>query len=225
MKKRHATKQTPSTQKYLNIAEIRDDSVVMKDGTLRAVLLVSSINFALKSEDEQNAIVAGYVTFLNLLDFPVQIVIQSRQLDLDEYLAMIKEAEEKQTNELLKIQTAEYKQYITELVEMGDIMTKRFFVVVPYDPVANKKRSFTQRTGDIMSPTKVIKLNQKEFFKRQKELFALVDRVLSGLASMGIRASILETQALIELYYTTYNPTVSRSEKLTEVGKLQMEDF
>ena len=168
---RKATKSTPATQSYMTISEIRDDSVIMKDGTLRAILLVSSVNFALKSEDEQNAIVAGYISFLNSLDLPLQIVIQSRQLNLEEYLIDIKKAEEKQTNDLLKLQTAEYRQYISELVELGDIMTKRFLVVVYYDPISNKKRGFWQRGGDVVSPTKVISLNQKEFIKRHKDLF------------------------------------------------------
>src|SRR3989338_10228561 len=97
-----------STQQYLDIAEIKEDTVVMNDGTLRAVLLVSSINFSLKSEEEQNAIVAAYIGFLNFLEFPLQIIIQSRQLDVDGYLERLKKIEKEQTNELLRLQTAEY---------------------------------------------------------------------------------------------------------------------
>jgi len=220
---RKATKSTPATQSYMTISEIRDDSVIMKDGTLRAILLVSSVNFALKSEDEQNAIVAGYISFLNSLDLPLQIVIQSRQLNLEEYLIDIKKAEEKQTNDLLKLQTAEYRQYISELVELGDIMTKRFLVVVYYDPISNKKRGFWQRGGDVVSPTKVISLNQKEFIKRHKDLFIEVDKIVSGLSSMGLRASILNTQSLIELFYNTYNPVLSQSQKMADISELQIE--
>ena len=220
---RKATKSTPATQSYMTISEIRDDSVIMKDGTLRAILLVSSVNFALKSEDEQNAIVAGYISFLNSLDLPLQIVIQSRQLNLEEYLIDIKKAEDKQTNDLLKLQTAEYRKYISELVELGDIMTKRFFVVVYYDPVSNKKRGFWQRGGDVISPTKMISLSQKEFSKRHKDLFIEVDKIVSGLSSMGLRASILNTQSLIELFYNTYNPVLSESQKMADISELQIE--
>lgn len=223
IKKRKATKRTPATQKYLSIAEIRDDSVVIKDGTLRAVLLVSSINFALKSQDEQNAIVSGYVTFLNSLTAPLQVVIQSRQLDLDNYLAGIKKAEDEQTNDLLKLQTAEYRNYISEIVELGDIMTKRFYIVVPFDPYSNKKRGFWQRMGDTLSPTKLINLNEKQFTRYHKELYTRVDKILSGLSSMGLRASVLDTQSLIELYYNNYNPVVSRNEKMEDIKKLQVE--
>lgn len=224
MAQRRANKKTPSTHRYLNIAEIRDNCVVMKDGTLRSVLLVSSINFALKSQDEQNAIIAGYVSFLNSLSAPLQVVIQSRKLDLEGYLFDIKKAEDEQTNELLKLQTAEYRNYITELVDLGDIMTKRFYAVVSFDPYSNKKRGFWQRAGDVLSPTKFIDIGDKQFTRYHKDLFSRVDKILSGLSSMGLRASVLDTQSLIELYYNTYNPVVSRSEKMSDIKKLNLEE-
>lgn len=222
-KNRRAVKSTPSTQKYLQIAEIRDDTVIMKDGTIRSVLLVSSINFALKSEDEQNAIISAYVNFLNSMDSPMQILIQSRKLDLEQYLNYLKEAEAKQTNDLLKMQMAEYRQYVTELVSLGNIMTKRFYIIVPFAPFNSKTRGFWSRAGDVLSPTAVSSFSQKTFQSRQRELFTIVDRVLSGLASMGLRAQVLDTQALIELFYNTYNPTVSPNEKMEDINKLMME--
>jgi hypothetical protein len=223
MENKKANKSTPATQAYMTISSVRDDAVIMKDGTLRAVLLVSSINFALKSEDEQNAIISGYVSFLNSLDNQIQIVVQSRKLNLEAYLENIAKAEQSQSNDLLKLQTAEYRKYITELVELGDIMTKRFYVVVYYDPATNNKRGFWQRAGDVVSPTKMISLNQKEFSKRHKELFTKVDKIVSGLSSMGLRASILNTQSLIELYYNTYNPTLAQNQKIADVSKLKVE--
>lgn len=220
---RIANKKTASTQKHLIISEIRDNCVIMKDGTLRAVLLTSSVNFALKSEDEQNAIVGGYVSFLNSLEAPIQILVQSRKLDLERYLESIKEMEVKQTNELLKLQTAEYRQYITQLVELGDIMTKRFYIVVSYNPDSDGLRSFWSRVGDVMSPAKIIGLSHKQFIKYHKELFVRVDKVLGGLSGMGLRASILDTQSLIELYYNTYNQSIAKREKMVDVGKLNLE--
>ncbi|MFA5021204.1 MAG: TraC family protein [Patescibacteria group bacterium] len=220
---RRASKSTPSTQKYLQIAEIRDDTIIMKDGSIRSVLLASSINFALKSEDEQNAIVSAYVNFLNSMDSPMQILIQSRKLDLEQYLNYLKEAQAKQTNDLLKMQMAEYQQYITELVELGNIMTKRFYVIVPFEPFNSKMRGFWSRAGDVLSPTSVANISQKAFAARQRELFTIVDRVMSGLAGMGLRAQVLDTQALIELFYNTYNPTVAPNEKLEDINKLMME--
>lgn len=223
MSGRKANNSTPSTQRFLQLSEIKDDVIIMKDGSLRAVLLVSSINFALKSEDEQNAIISGYVSFLNSLESSLQIIIQSRKLDLDQYLEFLKETEEKQQNDLLKMQMAEYRQYITELVEIGNIMTKRFYVVVSYSVFGKKNRGFWQRLNDILSPTKAINLDQKYFLEKQRDLFIIVDKVMTGLSSMGLRSQVLDTQSLIELFYNTYNPTVSRNEKLQDINKLMIE--
>src|SRR3989344_623338 len=212
-----------STQKHLEIREIKEDCVVLKDGTLRAVILVSSINFALKSEDEQNAIIAAYIGFLNFLEFPLQIVIQSRRLDIDSYLDRLKKIEKEQTNELLRMQTAEYRQYVGELVEIGDIMTKRFYVVVPYDPLSDKQKSWWKRFLGIFSAAKEVKLNQATFLKRRHGLFQRMEHILGGLASMSLKAVVLDTQSLIELYYNTYNPDIYNKEKLVEIDKLRVE--
>ncbi|OGY47838.1 MAG: hypothetical protein A3J62_00095 [Candidatus Buchananbacteria bacterium RIFCSPHIGHO2_02_FULL_38_8] len=213
-----------STQKYLDIAEIKEDCVVLKDGTLRAVLLVSSINFSLKSEDEQNAIIAAYVSFLNFLEFPLQIVIQSRRLDIDSYLERLKKIEKEQTNELLRMQTAEYREYVSELVKLADIMTKRFYLVVPYDPLSDKQKSWFKRFLGLFTAAQAVKINQEQFEKRKRALSQRVDHVLTSLNSMGLKAVVLDTQSLIELYYNTYNPEVYNTEKLVEVDKLRVEE-
>lgn len=212
-----------TTQQYVDIAEIKEDTVVLKDGTLRAVLLVSSINFALKSEDEQNAIIAAYASFLNSLEYPLQIVVQSRKLDIDQYLERLKELEKSQSNELLKIQTAEYRGYVKELVEIGDIMTKRFYVVIPYNPLSDKKKGFFKRFAELFSPTKVIHLQEERFRKRRRELFQRVNHIIGGLNSIGLNAAVLDTQGLIELYYNTYNPDISKNQKLVDIEKLRVE--
>jgi hypothetical protein len=134
-----------STQIYLNIAEIKDDIVVLKNGGIRAVLQTNSVNFNLKSEDEQNATIYSFQSFLNSIDFPVQIVIQSRKLDVDKYIENVKEIGEKHENALLKKQTMEYCEYIQKLVEYADIMEKKFYVIVPFDPYRNQNFSFRQR--------------------------------------------------------------------------------
>ncbi len=223
-KKLAGKKITTSTQKYLDIAEIKEDTVIMKDGTLRAVLLVSSINFSLKSEEEQDAIIAAYIGFLNFLEFPLQILIQSRELDIDGYLERLKKIEKEQTNELLRMQTAEYRQYVSELVELGDIMNKRFYVVIPYDPLSDKQRSWFKRFLGLFTAAKEVKLNQELFLKRRHDLFQRVEHVLSGLGSMALKAVVLDTQSLIELYYNTYNPSTYNKEKLVELNKLRVEE-
>jgi len=214
-----------STQQYLDIAEIKEDAVAMKDGTLRAVIMVSSINFALKSEEEQNAIIGSYVSFLNNIDFPLQIVIQSRELNIDGYMADLKKKEKEQTNELLKMQTSEYINYVNELISMSKIMNKRFYIVVPYDPLSDKHKNFFSSVADIFKPAFLIKVKEEKFMRRRLDLMKRVDNVMSGLNSMGLNAVLLDTQSLIELYYNTYNPVTSTTEKLTDVKNLRMGQF
>jgi len=213
-----------STQEYLRILEIKDDVVVMKDGSLRVVLLVASVNFALKSDDEQIAVIQAYTQFLNSLDFPLQIVVQSRKLNIDEYIDRLKEVEKRQTNELLKMQTAEYMQYINELVEIADIMSKRFYVVVPYTKQgASTPSKFFSRFFQALSPTSTIHLKQKQFIEFRTELMKRADYISEGLSSAGIKSVLLNTQSLIELYYNTYNPEVYSQEQLLDVSKIQIE--
>ena len=214
-----------STQQYLDIAEIRDDAVILKDGGLRAVLLVSSINFALKSEDEQNAIIESYMSFLNSLDFPLQIVIQSRRLNIDQYLADLEAKEKEQTNELLRTQIAEYRDFISQLITLGDIMGKRFLVTVPYNPGAgSSKKTFFAKLSTIISPARVIKLSESIFNKYHAALATRVDKVTGGLEGMGLTSVQLNTQSLIELFYNTYNIELSYNQKLPEREKLRVEE-
>jgi len=186
--------------------------------------MVSSLNFALKSEDEQNAIVSAYMSFLNTLEFPLQIVIQSRKLNIDKYLADLKKIHEKQANELLKMQTGDYINFISELVELGEIMTKRFFVAVPYNPASDKRKGFWTRLKEIFSSASIITLGHERFIKRKKELMKRAEHILSSLNSIGLSAVILDTQSVIELLYNTYNPDESEKEKMTELANLRVEE-
>lgn len=213
-----------STQQYLDIAEIRDDVVVMKDGTMRAVLLASSINFSLKSEEEQQATIGGYVSFLNTLDEPVQICIQSRKLNIDDYLNRLKEQEKNLTNELLKTQIADYRNFVFELVELGDIMQKKFMVIVPYNPVATKRKGFFARLTEVMSPLISVRLKEERFRQRKTDLMTKVDGVRAAMNSMGIVTAMLDTQSLIELYYSSYNPQSTEAQKFDDVNKLRIEE-
>ncbi len=214
-------KVSASTQQYLDILEIKEDTVVMRDGTLRAVILASSINFALKSEDEQNAIISAYVGFLNNIDHNLQIVVQSRELDIKNYIISLKQKEREQTNELLKVQTAEYIQYIGELISMGKIMSKRFYVVISYNPLSDKHKGFFSSMVEIFKPVALVKMKGKVFARRRLKLTRRVNNVISGLSSMGVSSVPLDTQSLIELFYTTYNPVTSNNQKLADVHELR----
>src|SRR3989344_4940160 len=212
------------SQRFLDIAEIKEDVVIMKDGTIRAVLLVSSINFALKNVDEQNAIVQAYMGFLNSIDFPLQVVVQSRRMNIDDYLHSLQEAERTQQNELLRAQITDYREYVRQLVQLGDIMQKRFYVVVPLDAaVATTKRNFFTRLSELLTPSGLIRLSDERFQEHRKNLMFRVNSVVAGLSSMSLNAVVLDTQSLIELYYTVYNPELFESQRMQNVNKLQLE--
>ncbi len=223
-KKLAGSKAGPSTQRYLDFAEIKGDVVVMKDGTLRAVLMVSSINFALKSEDEQQAIIQQYVSFMNALDYPVQIIVQSRQLNVDNYIERLKKSEREQDNDLLRIQIADYRAFVAELVEMGQIMHKQFFVVVPYDPLSDSRKGFFSRFGEVLSPSSAVRLSERKFNMRRDDLLMRVRTVQNNLSSMGLKAIMLNTQQLIELYYRAYNPELLDTQKLEDSNNIRVSE-
>jgi hypothetical protein len=215
--------QVNSTQAHIRIAEIRENVVVLKNGGMRAVLKTSSINFNLKSEEEQNAIVYSYQSFLNSLEFPIQILIRSKKLDIDDYIEGVKKLGEKQQNKLLQEQTVEYAQYIKRLVEYADIMEKEFYVVVPYDPgriqsgeATKKFFSFFQRLAPKDS-YQDIKQRRSEFNSSKKGLLQRVNVIQSGLENCGLKVEQMDTTSLIELYYESYNPMTSRSQKLKDL--------
>lgn len=217
-----------STQLFLDIAEIKDNVVVLKNGGIRAILQTSSINFNLKSEEEQNAIIYGYQSFLNSLEFPIQIAVQSRKLDVDRYIETVREIGEKHTNVLLKEQTNEYCDYILKLVEYADIMEKKFYVVVPFDPYrAREQNTFAKFLSHISSADSVeaIRRRHKEFDELNKGLTERVNAVLAGLENCNLRVAQLTTAQLIELFYQIYNPTSSRNEKIEDLSRMDVQDL
>jgi len=218
------SKSTASTQRYLPISEIHNNTLIMKDGTLRAALLVSSVNFFLKSEEEQNAIVQGYQQFLNSIDFPFQILIQSRKFDAAKYLSKLEKLERQQMNDLLKLQMADYRQFVGELIDMSQIMDKKFYVIIPYDPLSDTKRGFFQQLGAVFTPTGEIRLKHEQFLQRKHFLDLRVQSVASSLKSMDLNTVLLDTQSLIELLYNTYNQDISGHEKMVDVNKLMVEE-
>lgn len=218
------SKPGPATRHFLDIAEIRDDVVIMKDGTLRAILMVSSLNLALKSTEEQEALIQAFMAFLNGLEYPLQIVIQSRKMNVDSYLDFLVAREKEISNELLKVQIADYCSFVKELVELGEIMQKRFYVIVPFDPASNKKKNFWSRFSEVLSPAMGIKLKSQQFQERREELLKRVNIINSQLSSMSVSGVLLDTQSLIELYYSSYNPDLFDAEKMVEMSKIRLEE-
>ncbi|MBD3245184.1 MAG: hypothetical protein GF335_04285 [Candidatus Moranbacteria bacterium] len=200
-------KKSESTQKFLDIEEIKDGIVILKNGALRMVLMVSSINFELKSIEEQDAIISYYQNFLNSLDFPVQIQINSRKVNLNNYIAKLQKLSREQTNELLHLQMEDYIEYISNIGKMTDIVNKNFYIVVPFSPVENQKGTITQRIFEIFTPKRtILSQNKKQFEVYKDQIWQRIEHIQYGLNGIGVRMIPLNTQELIELYYSIYNP-------------------
>jgi type IV secretory pathway VirB4 component len=209
-------KKPGSTQEILKFAEIRDNTIILKDGNLRQVVLCSSINFALKSDQEQTAIIYQYQNFLNSLTFPVQILMQSKKLDLSNYLANLEKIGNTQTNELLKVQTLDYVSFVKRLIELANIMDKRFYIIVPFMvPPRAPGVSGKKEQKIVYSP--------EEFQKYKTELEQRTQVIQAGLNGLSIRTATLNTQQIIELLYGVYNPEEANKEKIIEAEQLQGE--
>lgn len=192
------------TQAFVPVKEIRNGVVILKEGGYRGILMCSSINFALKSEDEQRAIIGGFQNFLNTLDFSVEIVIHSRRMDIRPYLALLEERLSAQKTELMQIQLREYIGFIRNFMEGSDIMTKLFYIVVPFDgaPIANVASSFPLFGTSDKSTPEGTKDTFEEYRIQLEQRMALVQ---GGLMSTGLRAERLGTEELIELFYRSFN--------------------
>ncbi len=202
-------KKSEASQKIVPIKEIRDSIVVLNDNSIRMVVMTSSLNFALKSTEEQEAIVFQYQNFLNSLDFHIQFFIQSRELNIENYIESLRVKEKQQTDELLKIQTKEYIDFIKEFVTTTKIVSKTFYVVVPYSPpvLQVENNIFFDFINKILKKEPTPKTTpQEEFEKNKTQIQQRVDTIIQGLSRTGIRAIPLNTEELIELFYGLYNP-------------------
>lgn len=218
------SKKATSTQKFLNVKGIRDGVVMLKSGGLRSILLASSINFSLMSEDEQVGKIYAFQDFLNSLEFPIQIVAQTRKLNINKYVEKIKEAGRMQENELLRMQINGYGEYIISLVELANITTSNFYVVVPYSSSpAQSVGNPIDKIKSILRPAAQVKEETKAFDKSKEELHLRVNHVTGGLSGMGIRSAALDTQEMVELLYNWYNPEVSTNQVLTDLDELKVE--
>lgn len=194
-----------STQEFVPISEVRDGIVVMKDGSMRAILLASSINFALKSEDEQTAFIVQFQNFLNSLDFSTQIFIQSRMLDIRPYLATLEASYKNQLDDLMRVQIREYIQFIKSFTEAANIMTKNFFVVVPYTPSSLPKGKGVSGIFSFGQQRKTFD-EARSFEEKVSQLEQRISIVQQGLVRTGVRTVLLGTEEAIELLYKLFNP-------------------
>ena len=211
-----------STQGSLLISEIKDGIVIMHDGSLRAVVLTSAINFDLMSQQEQEAVEFAYQGFLNSLHFSIQIIIKSQKIDLDSYLADLAKKRSDQDNPLLANLMDDYIANIKGLLEEVNIMDKQFFIVVPYYPTTDPtKINVVSGVGNVFKSTPMVTMGAADFDRAKTELGQRVQLVSANLAQMGLRAIPLNTQELIDLYYASYNPDIAQSQKLIDAAQLQ----
>jgi type IV secretory pathway VirB4 component len=201
-----------ATQEFVPVKSVRDSVLIMKSGNLRAVLMASALNFGLKSEEEQRAILMQFQSFLNSLDFSVQFFIQSREMDIRPYIALLKEREKEQMNDLLEVQTREYIKFVQKFVEETDIMTKRFFIVVPYTPPLLESASggvatIKQFFGFGEETQEMTDKEEEQFEESLTQLEQRVSVVEQGLQSTGVETVQLGNEELIELLYKLFNPS------------------
>jgi hypothetical protein len=197
-----------ATQEFVPIKEVREGILLLKDGGLRAIVLANSVNLSLKSSEEQKATIMQFQNFLNTIDFPVQINIQSRRLDIRPYLLLLENRMKVQNEPLLKLQTKEYLEFIKNFTETVSIMTKSFFIVVPYTENSSAPTStgifdriFKKKSKEEM------KLDAKlDFEEKRSQLEQRVSVIQQGLNRCGIKSAQLGSEEAIEVFYKVFNP-------------------
>ena len=194
-----------AAQEFVPIAEVRDGIVILKDGSYRGVLLASSINFALKSEDEQTAILLQFQNFLNSLDFSVQFFVQSRKLDIRPYITLLESRLTEQQSDLMQIQVREYIEFIKNFTEGSNIMAKSFFIVIPYTPpiLGGVSRSAFAFFGKKKGAGAEKKMSFEEHRTQLEQRIAVVEQ---GITRTGVRVALLGTEEVVELFYKMFNP-------------------
>jgi site-specific recombinase XerD len=211
-------RQLPPTQNLIDIKDIKDGIVYLKNGEICQVLMVGGINFDLKSEEEQNAIIGAFQKFLNMLDFKTQFFIHSRKVNVENYLKTLEERKKNETNELLKVQIDEYINFIRSFVEENSIITKKFFVVISYflSSIPQNVKSTSSFFNFFKKTNENSSRQLEESIEKSEAIHQLrirVETVISGLEQIGLKAFPLEDDELIELFYNLYNP------QLIEGGK------
>ena len=196
------------TQQFVPIKEVRDGVAILKDGSMRALLLVSSLNLALKSSDEQHAIISQFQNFLNSLDFTVQIFMQSRELDIRPYIALLENRQKEQLEELIKMQTREYIEFVKNFTSQTNIMSKSFFIVVPYSPQTLGTGKGLSRfiPGRKKSPGGDAQARSDAFEESRTQLEQRISVVEQGMVRTGVRLARLGTEEIVEVFYKLFNP-------------------
>ena len=193
-----------TAQNFIDVENVKESVLILKDHSLRGILMASSLNFALKAHDEQEATIYQFQNFLNSLDFSCQVLIQSRKLNMTGYIEFLKGLEDNQKNELLQAQTRDYRQFIEQLVSNSSIMTKAFYIVVPF--YLSESHGTTVAGGTLMSFKAVPTLTEELFQMAKNQLFQRMEFLALGLRRCGIYSAVLQTQEIAELLWGLYHP-------------------
>jgi len=210
-----------STLSFMEVAEVRDGIMVLREGQLRAVLGISSANFALKSSKEQDMLIGAFQGALNSLDTPIQILVQSRKIDLNNYIEKLKVLENDQTNDLLKVKMQEYIEYIQEMLQQINIMSKEFYIIVGYDPVSLKDDLFGKFFRSL-NPTSYIRQDQEVFMKNKQQIQSRAEGIVSKFSGLDLKVRILKTEEIIALMYNSYNPDTLESIRIRDTSELDI---
>ena len=211
-----------STQKYVDVKDVRDGVIVLRNGSIRCILLASSINFDLKSSEEQDAIIGQYQGFLNSLDFPLQIAVHSRRFRIEPYLESLSEQERHQENELLRFQISEYRNFIQSLTEVSNIMSKFFYIVVPFAPSETNDGGLIGKITGMLQPKTGTEIDGSTFETYRNQLLQRAEQVSAALSGTGVRTSMLGTEELIELLYNTYNPSIFTTTVMRNIDQVEL---
>lgn len=206
-----------STQSTLSIVDIKNDMVVLSGGRYRMVLMVKAINFDLLSEDEQDAIIFAYASLINALDFPIQILVKTRQLNISTYLTYLEQAKTQQPSQALRDQITSYQEFVQKLVVENNVLFKTFYVVLPYENVTINKTSTIDTVKQLLpggKPAVQTTYSAEEFAKAEQRLTQIRDNIMAQFQRIGLKSTQLTNQELIELYYNLYNPSVGGQQQL-----------
>lgn len=207
-----------STQEHLDIEDVRDNIVILKNNAASAVVQTTAVNFDLLSEVEQDGMIAAYSQLLNSLSFPIQVLIRSKKMDISAYLENLVGVESEQTNPYLKEQIKSYRQYVADLISKNDVLDKRFYIVIPYQDISLKPSvSFLDIFLKVLGieTKKTVRVNKRYILDKAKiALEPKIDQIIKQLSRIGVKGKLLTTQELVELFYDIYNPTSSSEEKL-----------
>jgi hypothetical protein len=204
-------KQLPSTQQHLDIQDVRDSIVVLKNGAAAAVLQTTAVNFDLLSESEQDSMIFAFAALLNSLSFPVQILVRTKRMDVSNYLYRIAEAKRRATNQTLISHIERYEAFIKDLVSKNQVLNKRFYIVIPYIGIDIAQIKTGAANFFRRNPPNVSQWTTLE--KAKVNLEPKVEHLIKQLSRIGVKSIRLNTEELVELYYDVYNPEVSREQK------------